>query len=288
MKILALDINKKSIKSAISDLDGNIENLKVSDSPASEGAQALLEKLIETIHSYEDFDKIAISTVGKVDRKSGIIIQADKSIEGYEGTKLKEILEERFKKTVELESHENALALSEKHFGRAKETENFLCVTYGHLIGGAIVIDSKLYRGQDGLAGDFGNIITHRFKDKYTKGFYNRYASEKELILMGKVLSQDYASVERIYEEFEKGNPSVVRVMEDWTFELCIGLVSLINTFNPSKIIVGGGIMEEEKIVKMVEEKLKSMLQEGFGELEIMQASLGDKAALVGAASLYI
>ena len=100
MKILAIDIGGTKIKSCISDRDGNIEHFRERDTESQKGGKALVEKLIEIIKEYDGFDSIGISTAGQVDSQEGYIIYANENIPGYTGTRLKEILEARDRKSV--------------------------------------------------------------------------------------------------------------------------------------------------------------------------------------------
>lgn len=288
MKILAMDIGGTKIKSCISDIDGNIKDYREHDTESEKGAKFLIEKLMNIIQAYEGFDCVGISTAGQVDSEKGYIIYANENLPGYTGTKLKEILEEKFKVPVEVENDVNAAALGEKYFGAAKSYDDFLCLTYGTGIGGAIIIDSKLYKGKSGVAAEFGHMITHPSKELGVNQYYESYASTRALVNSALKISPEYSNGKIIFQEFQNGNNKVLKLLEDWIFEVSLGLVSLIHIFNPSTIVLGGGIMEQEKIVEMVSKSVKSMAIESFRDVNVIKASLGNKAGLLGAVSLYL
>lgn len=282
MKILAIDIGGTSIKACISDIDGNIENYQEFDSESQKGGKFLVDKIINIIEGYNGFEYIGISTAGQVHSEEGYIIYANENIPNYTGMRIKDILEDKFKVPVKVENDVNAAALGERRFGAGRGISDFLCLTYGTGIGGAIVIDSSIYKGHNGVAAEFGHIMTHR------DGFYESYASTTALVRKAREISEDYRDGRTIFERLNQGDLQIKALLENWAFEVALGLISLIHIFNPSTIILGGGIMEQDIIVEMVENKTREMIVESFSDVNILKAKLGNKAGLLGAVSLFL
>ncbi|CEG27239.1 ROK family protein [Bacillus sp. B-jedd] len=291
MKILTADIGGTSIKVGLCHQDGTIEQFQEFSTKWANGELKLVDKVIEILSAYSGFDAIGISTAGQVDSEAGVITYANENIPGYTGTRLKEILQKEFDVPVKVENDVNAAALGELHFGAAKGFKDFLCLTYGTGIGGAIVLESQLYKGHTGSAAEFGHIITHPLGNKCAcggLGCYETYASTTALVNMAKRIDKDCINGKIIIEKLNQGNANLEKTIHDWVFEIALGLVSLVHVFNPPAILLGGGIMEQEVLVDMVSAKVHELIMESFSDLKIMKAELGNKAGLLGAASLHL
>ncbi|NHN32096.1 ROK family protein [Paenibacillus sp. S3N08] len=291
MKILAADIGGTNTKMGICDERGHIDQFKEYPTESHLGGTHVIERLLVQLAAYPDYDAIAISTAGQVNTEEGYIVYANENIPNYTGMKIKEIVENRFHKPVKVENDVNAAALGEAYFGAAQLFHDFLCLTFGTGIGGAIVINRQIYRGANGVAAEFGHIITRplsEMSDGTKKTYYETYASTTALVRMAKQADSECVDGKVIFDKIRLGNEPLNQIVQSWAAEVSVGLASLIHIFNPAAIIVGGGVMEQDHLVRLVEAQTKDLIMESFSDVKILKASLGNKAGLLGAASLFL
>ena len=288
MRIAALDIGGTSIKSGI--WDGcQASELKEWDTNASQGGEYLMERVKEILHTYGDFEAIGISTAGQVNSEKGEIHYANDNIPNYTGMKIRAILEKEFGVPVAVENEVNSAAIGELRFGAAKGSENFLCLTYGTGVGGAIVLNGEIYAGNTFSGGSFGGIVVHpeaMEKDVEFSGCYEKYASTTALVQRVMAVDASLDNGRKIFEAF--GRSEIRSEIDAWIDEIVYGLITLIHIFNPSDILLGGGILAQKYIIDEVRRRVNESISEGFRGTKIHQTELGNQAGLLGAAWLAL
>lgn len=288
MNILALDIGGTSIKSGLYH-NNKIQNLIEAKTDAKLGGPFVMEKVKEIIRNYSSYEKIAISTAGQVDSSNGVISYANSNIPNYTGMPVKKILEEEFSVPVYVENDGYCAALGEAWHGAGQEFKNFLCLTYGTGVGGAIIINGNIYKGQSLMAGEFGGILIHpeaQVENDPLSGCYEKYASTTALVENAMELNLDLSDGRKIFSEIE--DMEVRRVINNWVDEISFGLVSLIHIFNPEAVVLGGGVLSQEYVINRLNHVLSKRLISNFRNTKIKNATLGNSAGLYGAVSIAI
>ena len=284
MKILVFDIGGTSIKHS-SCVDGNLFPVKETPTNAHLGGPHIIKTICSLIEQEENYDAIGISTAGQVNAKTGSIIYANKNIPDYTGIQIRQILEERFHVPVMVENDVNSAAMGEAIYGAGKSYDDFLCLTYGTGVGGAIIQQKQVFHGSSFSAAEFGAIVTHSEEKIHQKDFfdgcYERYASTTALIQRVKSYNPDWSNGRIIFEHLD--DPMVQTILDQWVDEIMLGLSSLTHIFNPSCIILGGGIMVQPLILQKIQEKIPQYIMPSFAHVKILPASLGNSAGLLGA-----
>ena len=220
MRIAALDIGGTSIKSGIWN-GQDMVGVKEHATNAKNGGRYVMERAVEILRQYDDFEAIGISTAGQVNSAEGCIRYANENIPGYTGMKVREIMEREFHVPAAVENDVNAAAIGEGQFGAGRAFKDFLCITYGTGVGGAIVMNKQIYTGNDGSAGEFGGIMIHPEDSVYGEPFcgcYEKYASTTALVRKAMAYNRDLDNGRKIFARLD--DPKVRDIVNSWIDEI--------------------------------------------------------------------
>lgn len=287
MRILTFDIGGTNIKYGICNEKFLLSDVHSVPTEASKGGQYIINKVLDIIETYDNIDRIAISTAGQVDSESGIVVYATDNIPYYTGMMVKKMIETKTGIPTFVENDVNSAALGEANFGAAKGFTDFICLTFGTGIGGAIFLNGKLYKGGHSSAGEFGHLITHAGGKSCTcggEGCYEQYASAKALSQAVEKVAGKPLNGFQIFSKEHFENPEIRHAVDIWIDEIILGLKSLIYVFDPQLIVLGGGIMNEKYIIELIDRKIYKELMENFKNVKIVNSQLGNDAGLLGAA----
>lgn len=288
MKILALDIGGTVIKSALIHENGRQSLRQEHPSEGKAGGQVVMRHALAVASGYHDYARIAISVTGQVDPTDGSIIWANDNVPGFTGTKVRDIFADAFQVPVAVMNDVNAAALGEAFYGAASDQTDFLCLTFGTGVGGAIVINRQIYTGSRGSAGEFGHMVTHPDGLVCTcgqRGCYEQYASTTALLRAAGVHGAAYQSGHSLFRLLTGGDPLAKNLVDVWIDEILLGLTSLCHIFNPACLVLGGGILEQAYVITQIKQRLYAHLMPSFRHLSVRAARLGNDAGLIGAAA---
>lgn len=287
MRILCFDIGGTFIKYGLCDENFNLLEKDKIPTLAENGGQSIIERVIDIIEQYDSIDRVAVSTAGQIDSENGIVVYSTDNIPYYTGMRVKSLIENKTGIPTFVENDVNSAALGEAHFGAAKGVSDFICLTLGTGIGGAIFLNNKLYKGSASSAGELGHMIIHSGGKQCTcggEGCYECYASASALIKAVNKVSPVELNAFQIFEKENIEKPEIRSEIDKWIDEIIVGLVNIIYIFNPSMIVLGGGIMNEDYIIELIDRKIYTRLMDNFKNVKIVRPKLGNDAGMIGAA----
>ena len=280
---LSIDIGGTALKYALFDGEEMKEKGELL-SAGSLGPEVLVENLCKIIDQYNDLDAIGIDTAGLVNSSAGVICSAG-NLKIHSDFPLVARLKEKYDLPIYLENDVNAAALGEAFYGSCKDNPSFLFLAYGTGIGGGIVINRQIFDGNDGFGGEMGHLILHpagRHCGCGCDGCYEQYASTTALVAAAKEVDPTVTNGRILFEKFAAGDKAMKDIIDHWVGEVVLGLISLVHIFNPSAILLGGGIMNESYLVSQVEEKLMKIIMPSYRAVQVKHAALGNYAGVYG------
>ena len=280
---LCFDIGGTSIKYGVFQEDTLILKEETPTNAKSVGGLGILKKLKELTERFNKeyvLSAVGISTAGVVNHENGTIQYANENIPNYIGVDFKKFFKDEFNLNCEVDNDVNCALLGEMHKEPSKQ--NIVMLTVGTGIGGAMMINGKIYRGSTNVAGELGYM-------NLKEGNFEKIASTSALIKRAnEVLKIDNLDGRKLVQLYHENNECAIKEIDTQAKYLASGIANLAYILNPNKIILGGGIMENEDIFKkLISKHLKELLIESLYEVtKIEFAKLGNEAGLYGAFSL--
>ena len=231
------------------------------------------------------------------------VVTSSPNLPGWSDIPLRDIIREKYGITTYLVNDASAAALGEYHLGAGRGVSNLIYVTVSTGIGGGIIIDGKLYCGTSGSAGEVGHMtidvdgprcrcgnvgclevlasgtaVAKEAIDRISAG-EGSYLTE---IVGGRI---ENITAEKVGVAARYGDSLALEVIAKAAMYLGVGMVNLVNIFNPEMIIVGGGM---SKLGDLLFVPVRQLVQERAFRLSaqavhIVPAELGDNAGVLGA-----
>lgn len=277
--------------------------------PVSEGFEgvmktlaALVEKTITNSgHKDEDILGISAATPGPIDSNSGVVLEAP-NLKWRNVPAAARLTELTGIKTY-LENDANAAGYGEYWAGAGKGCNTMLMFTLGTGVGGAVIIDGKLRKGPDGTAGEIGHVTVQdggRQCGCGMRGCLEAYSSAtatisrfKEGLKIGWASSLNNIDPETItckdiFQAAKEGDELARHTVQGTARYLAIMIGSMANLLNPDRCVFSGGMIQAGNyLFDMIKEELKPRLfRAPIERLEILPATLGEDAGVIGAAGL--
>ena len=308
--VLATDLGGTKFVTALIASDGQIVAREYNPTLADEGCEAVVQRLLQAMRRVSDsagvplvaVSTIAVAAAGAVDSVRGTVTNSP-NLPGWHDIPLREIVEKETGIRTAVVNDASAAALGELHFGAGRGVENMVYLTVSTGIGGGIVIGGRLYTGSSGSAGEIGHTTVDTNGPRCSCGNVGCL----EMLASGKAVAREAQKLVRqggktILTELAEGDASnitaqtvaaaaqqgdsmALSVVSKAAEYLGVGMVNLVNIFNPDIIVVGGGMAKMGDALlngarKVVAERAFRLPAE---KVRIVTGQLGDNAAILGA-----
>lgn len=245
------------------------------------GLKMKVSKILDYFLDEYEVLGVAISTAGMVDPVNGKIMYSGPQIPDYIGVDWKQYINEKYALPSSVENDVNCAGLAEAVSGAAAKCSSVVCLTVGTGIGGAFILDKKVYHGFSGSAMEIGYMHQNR-------GSFQENASTTALVekfSKRKKISPEEMDGKKIFDLAKKGDLEAIEEIDFLIDHLGEGIADLCYLLNPEIVVLGGGIMErteylKPRILKKVKEKLLGQI---YKNTEFTFALHKNNAGMIGA-----
>ena len=300
---IGIDFGGTSIKSALVQGAEVLRRGRLINPQGASAAQTLsaIEEVIrELCHDLPGLVPVGIGLPGLVDSTHGIV-HGLSNVDGWEEVPVQRLLEDRLHVPVILENDANAMAYGEWKHGAATHARHVICITLGTGVGGALILDGKLFRGAQLAAGEIGHAsIDYRGKpgpygstgglEEYVGNAQITERAEEAYRQVNLPPPAQPCSPEILASAGNAGCPIARRLWEAVGDEIGAALASAVWILNPDAIVIGGGVAKAGDILfDPIQRSLRSRTPPVIHEqLRIVPAQLGNDAGAIGCAALAL
>ncbi len=312
--IVGVELGVDFVSVAVTDFLGAVLWRHKEDADPTEGQEKMLGQTIGIVKEAMAANKkrssrffgLGLATPGTVDLNEGVLIFAPNL--HWRDVPFRKIFSEQTKLKIFVENDANAAATAEHLFGIARQCQDFIFVFAGVGIGGGFFLNGNLYRGRNGYAGEIGHSPIMAGQSQTichcgNRGCWETYANQYSIIqrvqarlevkrssLIPKLMAEqnEQLSIPLIKQAADLGDNEAIDSFVEAGHAMGQGFASLINIFNPEKIILGGPLSIAGDYLLPAIKKSATMhsLSEISNQAEVLLSSYGADASLIGAIAI--
>lgn len=261
--------------------------------PSAEGAEHILGGVTQIVEelstrSSAPIDAVGIGSAGVIGA-DGSVIAATNLLKDWQGTRIKELVQQRMGLPVTVLNDVHAAGLGEALRGAGQEHKRVFVVALGTGIGGAIVHDGVLDIGAGRISGAFGHVPVslglHRVCSCGVIDHVEAYASGPSLESLYREQGGSAADLREVEAAMNRGDSAAQNAILTGAKALGEALAGAVNLLDPDVIVIGGGVANMgDAFLEPVREAYRSSVLPTALQVPIVVATLGVNAAIVGSA----
>jgi glucokinase len=300
---VGIDLSERTIRAGVVDSEGHVGD-RLSEKMRGDDLIGQITSIVQKLRNgTNNIAAVGIAIPGLVNRQTDrvvasrdlpALVREDVHAEFLQATGLR----------VELENDANAAAYGEYKVGAGRGSRDMFYITIGEGIGGAIILNGKLWTGNTGFAGEVGHITidTEGIECQCgNTGCLETVASGPNIVrranerlyrdgtssLSKLAINKNFTAAD-VAQEATNGDDFSLMMIERTGKYIGTGVASVINLLNIEKIVLGGGVMEAGKLIldPIIHEARRRAFQPCFEATQIVAGTLGADAAAIGAAML--
>ena len=300
---IGIDLSAPNLRAATISQDGVIGDRREAVNEPDRLVEQVAQVVTDLRRSNNKIASVGIAIPGLVNRQTDrVVVSRDLP------STVREDLHAEFMAAtglrVELENDANAAAYGEYKVGAGRGSRDMFYITIGEGIGGAIILDGKLWTGASGFAGEVGHITIDTEGDECecgNTGCLETLASAPNIVRranerlyrdstssLSKLSINKGFTADDIAREARNDDDFSLMMIERTGKYIGTGVASIINLLNIERIVLGGGVMDAGDLIlkPIIQEAKRRAFQPCFEATTILAAELGTDAAAIGAAML--
>lgn len=310
-KVVAVDLGGTNIRVGIVGESGSLEHLSRVKTKSKLGPKSVIERMAAEINSTVEAAgvgpdvPVGVASPGPLNPKTGTVLYTP-NLPGWRDVPFVAMLQEMIGRTVYLQNDGNCGALGEIEFGSAKGVRDLIYFALGTGVGGGVVSDGRLIDGARGLGAEVGHLGIAMdgprcscgsigCLESFTSGWAIKREAEAVATTADGDLIRELAGDGEIHAGIvalaaDRGDPAAQLILNRAGRALGAAMGALTNIFNPSMIVIGGGVaaIGDHLVTPARETILAYSFVDMRDDLTIAYSSLGDDTGIYGAAALAL
>lgn len=308
---VGVDVGAQNLRVGLVDLSGEVLSVITEKTRPDGGPEDIIYRVKKIIwHLIEssnlklnDISGIGLGLSGVIDPIGGLCLFSP-NLPGWINIPIQKIFVEEFNTEVIVDDSVRMMALGEKRYGLGKDVDDFVYISLGIGIGCAIFINGRLYKGSEGIAGEFGHITVKENGPLChcgNTGCLEALASGRAIVQQVRdainlgVYSSVARNIDTIYEDIDvrsimsaalEGDKLSFDVIDKTGTYIGIGISALLNLLNPRMVILGGGVIQlgEALLVPIRRTVKRRALGMISRNVLIQQGIMGEYVGVIGGA----
>lgn len=286
-QVIGIDLGGTAIKLGRFLKDGTcLESLTIpTPQPATpEIVIKAIAKIVQELNRDQQCVAIGLGTPGPADA-TGRIAKVAINLNGWQNVPIAEQLEIETGLKTTIANDSNCAGLGEAWLGAGKDFQNLILLTLGTGVGGAVILNGKLFTGHLGAAGELGLITLNPEGPTCNSGNQGSLEQYVSATAIRRQTGKDAAELGNLALN---GDSQALAFWENYGRNLGSGLASSIYILTPEAVLIGGGVSASAEFFfpYVWEEIERRVLASSRVGLKLLKAELGSQAGMVGAAKL--
>ena len=306
---LGVDLGGTKVVSGLVDRQGTVVRTSGRVVHSNAGPSAVVAAVIRSAKAALELAPlppraIGVAVAGQIDPRTGTVIHAPNL--GWRDLPLARRLEDELGIPVRVVNDARAATYAEWQFGAGAGVDDLFCLALGTGIGGSAVLGGRLIEGGSHAAGEVGHltIVSGGRKchcpnwgclEAYVGGWAIgeraveaiREARRDPDPLVERAGGIDRVTARVVFEAYRGNDPVARRVVRETERYLTDGVVGIVNAFNPTVLVVAGGLVAGlPELVPAIETTVRARCQPSAASARVVRARFTEEAPMIGAAAL--